>query len=183
MSIDSGLLHGHLRDYKDGRSQEVRARMSTRLAALLAVFLQHHEHCIGPFDAVVPVPSPARTAMESVLLRLPYLRERNRHALRTSGLGTKKELRADRFHLTRQVSGERLLLLDDTFTSGATIFSAASALPEAGATVVCQVVLGRHVNPDWGPSRDLLAWLQGREWDHRRCCRCDGERADPERML
>ena len=59
MSVDSGLLHRHLGGYKDDRSPTVRHRMSVRLAALTAVFLQHHRDCVGPFDSVVLMPSPA----------------------------------------------------------------------------------------------------------------------------
>ena len=57
MSVAGGLLHRHLRGYKDERSTDVRARMALRLAALTAVFMEFHGGCIGPFDSVVLVPS------------------------------------------------------------------------------------------------------------------------------
>lgn len=183
MSVDGGLLHRHLRGYKDDRNTEVRARMSLRLAALVAVFVAEHRECIGPFDSVVLVPSSARTAVAAILGRVRALRDEQRPALAVSGVGAKGELRADRLRVTRAVAGERVLVLDDTFTSGATLFSAVGALREAGAAIVGPLVLGRHVNPDWEPSRALLAWLQPRVWDEQRCCRCDGERAEPGRLL
>lgn len=183
MSIDGQLLHRHLRGYKDDRSAQVRARMSLRLAALVAVFMRNHGDCVGPFDSVVSVPSSARTAMEAILQRIPSLRDEYRPALQVSGTGSKTDLRADRFSVTRQVRGERVLVLDDTFTRGPTLFSAVAALRDAGSTPVGPVVLGRHVKPNWPPSRELLAWLAPRSWDEGRCCRCGGERANPGQML
>lgn len=138
MSIDGDLLHRHLRGYKDDRSEQVRARMSLRLAALVAVFMRHHGGCVGDFDSVVLVPSATRTAFESIIQLLPSLRERYRPTLQVTGVGSKNDLNTDRFALSRTVSGERTLVLDDTFTRGPTIFSAAAALRAEGATIVGQ---------------------------------------------
>lgn len=183
MSIEGGLLHRHLRGYKDDRNPQVRARMSLRLAALVAVFLQNHGRCVSDFDSVVSVPSPTRTAIEAILQRLPAFRDRYRPALQVTGVGSKGDLRADRFELTRGVDGETVLVLDDTFTRGPTLFSAVAALRQAGAVVIGPVVIGRHIRPDWPPSRELLRWLDGRSWEESRCCRCDGERVNPGQML
>lgn len=183
MSIEGGLLHHYLRGYKDGRNAEVQTRMSVRLAALVAIFFHNHGRCVGDFDSVVSVPSPSRTAIEAIVQRLPSLRDRYRPALQVTGMGAKGDLRADRFRLTRGARGEAVLVLDDTFTRGPTLFSAVAALRQAGAAVVGPVVIGRHVRPEWAPSRELLGWLDGRSWDEKRCCRCDGERADPGQML
>lgn len=183
MSIDGGLLHRHLRGYKDDRSPTVRARMSLRLAALVAVFMEHHGACVGEFESVVTVPSPTRAAVEPIVSRVRVLHERHRPALAATGLGAKNDLRADRFALLRDVAGEQLLVIDDTFTRGPTLFSAVAVLREAGAVVVGPVVIGRHVRAGWGPSNDLLSWLQRRRWDEGRCCRCDGEVADVGRLL
>jgi hypothetical protein len=111
------------------------------------------------------------------------LRQEHRPALKVSGVGAKHELRADRFTVTRSVDGEVVLVLDDTFTRGATLFSAVAALRDAGATVAGPLVVGRHVLPDWPPSRQMLSWLAQRTWNEHRCCRCDGERAQPGQML
>lgn len=121
--------------------------------------------------------------MEAILQRIPALRDEYRPALKVSGSGSKTDLRADRFNVTREVRGERILVLDNTFTRGPTLFSAVAALRDAGATTVGPVVLGRHLKPSWPPSRELLAWLASRTWDEKRCCRCWGERAHPGQML
>ena len=55
------------------------------------------------------------------------------------------------------------------------MFSAVAVLRDGGATVVGPLVLGRHVQPTFGPSLAMLSWLQERVWDEARCCRCDGE--------
>ncbi len=183
MSLGGDLLHRYLRGYKDDRRHAVRDRMSRRLAALVAVFLNKHGGCIGTYDSVVPVPSPTRTAANSILQRLPSVREVYRPARRATGVGSKDELRTDRFELVRDVREERILVVDDTFTSGATMFSAVATLRDAGAGVVGPLVLGRHLRPEWDESRDMLSWLQSRSWDDTRCCLCDGERKDPGRML
>jgi orotate phosphoribosyltransferase len=43
------------------------------------------------------------------------------------------------------------LLLDDTWTTGASAQSAALALRRAGARSIVTVVLGRHINPQFEP--------------------------------
>lgn len=87
LSVDGGLLHRHLRGYKDDRSHQARARMGRRLAAMLAIFLQRHHPCVGEFDSVVLVPSPRRIAVESIVGRLPALRNSYLPALAVSGQG------------------------------------------------------------------------------------------------
>mgnify|MGYP003373114443 FL=1 len=55
------------------------------------------------------------------------------------------------------------------------MFSAVAALRDGGATVVGPLVIGRHVQPTFGPSEAMLSWLKERVWVEARCCRCDGE--------
>lgn len=183
MSVEQGLLHRHLRGYKDDRSAPVRARMALRLAGLLAVFMGSHERCVGEFDSVVTVPSGRGVAMAPVIGLYGSLAAVHEPALAVSGLGTKRTPAAERFVVTQEVGGEKVLLLDDTFVSGASLFSAATALRRAGALVAGPVVIGRHVNPDYPTSEPMLRWLRGRQWDDGRCGRCAGERADEASML
>lgn len=183
MSVDSDLLHRHLRGYKDDRSLQVRSRMTRRLAALIAVFMRNHATCVGPFDTLALVPSAARVALEPVINLIPTLREAYTPSLEAIPGFSKADLSTDRFRLLRQVDGERVLLMDDTFASGATLFSAAATLRGAGAEIVGPIVLGRHLRPSWPPSSELLAWLRQRTWDETRCCRCDGERENPGTLI
>lgn len=142
-----------------------------------------HAGCLGGYDSIALAPSLERTAMESVISRLPALRDRYVPTLAATGSATKSELRADRFRVVRGAGTERILLLDGTFTRGPSLFSAVAALREAGAEVVGPVVLGRHVQPGWEPSRDMLSWLRPRVWDETRCTRCNGERVNPGRLF
>ncbi len=57
-----------------------------------------------------------------------------------------RDLGLDRFILPSRLPGARVLLLDDTWTTGSRAQSAAAALKLAGATRVVVVVLGRHLN-------------------------------------
>jgi hypothetical protein len=175
MSVEGDLLHRYLRGYKDDRDLRVQKRMTMALAGLLAVFLHRHQPCVGDYDSICAVPSVQRCAPDQVISRIPQLRVISPKTMTTDGSRGHKDLRLDRFRLTRAVDRERVLLVDDTFTRGGSVFSAAATLKEAGAIVVGPLVLGRHVQPNFGPSEAMLSWLGGRAWNENRCCRCDGE--------
>lgn len=64
-----------------------------------------------------------------------------------------RDLGVDRFIVDGQVASARVLLLDDTWTTGSRAQSAAAALKLAGAAQVVAVVLGRHLDmEDDGPA-------------------------------
>lgn len=177
LSIHGELLHHTLRKYKDDANDEIKRRLSRRLAALLTVFLYYHSKCLGDWDILVPVPSAGRTALMPVLNMTPYQVkvETLLHSASSTSPGARITNPA-RFSIDRDVQGDRILLLDDTFTTGASLFSARATLTSAGAKVVQAVVLGRHIRPDiWPPASELLSWLGGRPWIPERCCICAGE--------
>jgi orotate phosphoribosyltransferase len=71
----------------------------------------------------------------------------------------------------RSLHGEPVLLIDDTWTTGANAQSAAAALKLAGAGSVAAVVIGRHVNRDWhGNELKLRALATPFDW--RGCALC-----------
>jgi orotate phosphoribosyltransferase len=86
-----------------------------------------------------------------------------------------REARDDRF-TSQQLQGQPVLLIDDQWTSGGRVQSAAAALRIAGSGPVAVVVLGRHF--DSRPNGDIYleaaqtylraAIKQGWNWD--RCC-------------
>jgi len=143
--------------YKSGRPGAREAGQA--LLALLVVYLHDHGQRVwqragmaGPTHAcVVPScrgrqgPHPLR-ALAGGYLTLPWLRLR----ARPGADRWDRALDPDRFAVTAPVRGAAVLLLDDTWTSGASAQSAVIALKQAGARCVATVVLGRHVGPPRG---------------------------------
>ena len=64
-----------------------------------------------------------------------------------------------------------MLLIDDTWTTGANAQSAAAALKDAGAGTVAAVVIGRHLNRDWHEN-DLRLRALGESFDWEHCALC-----------
>jgi hypothetical protein len=146
------------------------------LLALLLVFLADHGPCVWqragmpPPDRLAVVPTGAGRPGPHPLLRLvsPYLRLPNCPlALRPGHQG--RDLDLDRFWVPARPAGASVLLLDDTWVSGASAQSAAAALKLAGARHVAVVVLGRHVNPGDPASAPLLASLAAARYDPSAC--------------
>jgi hypothetical protein len=75
----------------------------------------------------------------------------------------------DRFRAERAEPGASVLLLDDSWVSGASAQSAAAALKRAGARHVAVVVLGRHVDPTDRRGAPLAARLAPSGYDPDRC--------------
>jgi hypothetical protein len=126
---------------------------STSLLALLLLFLHDHGACVwrqagmSAPDCLAVVPSGCGRPGRHPLLRMvtPYV------TLPVAQLGIRvgehsRDLDVRRFR-AGPVAGARVLLLDDTWVSGASAQSAAAAFKLAGATQVAIVVLGRHLNP------------------------------------
>ncbi len=144
--------------------------------ALLLAFLADHGPCVWqrasmpPPDRLAVVPTGAGRPGPHPLLRLvsPYLRLPGCSlALRPGRQG--RDLDLDRFQVQARPTGASVLLLDDTWVSGASAQSAAAALKLAGARHVAVIVLGRHVNPDDAASAPLLAGLAAARYDPSAC--------------
>jgi hypothetical protein len=144
--------------------------------ALLLAFLTDHGPCVWqrasmpPPDQLAVVPTGAGRPGPHPLLRLvsPYLRLPGCSlVLRPGRQG--RDLDLDRFQVQARPAGASVLLLDDTWVSGASAQSAAAALKLAGARHVAVVVLGRHVNPDDAASAPLLAGLAAARYDPSAC--------------
>ncbi len=177
-------MHDMLSQYKKSASASVRDIQATRLAALLAVFVANHSGCIGEWDFAVPVPSTERTAIKSILNRTLRFKDGTDYGLLVATDQKSRAFNESQFEVHGNVSGDRVLLIDDTFASGGSLLSAHHALSAAGATVLGPLVIGRHVNiADWPPSDAMMKWLRSRRWDETRCCRCAGEMRDPNALL
>jgi hypothetical protein len=151
-----GTVHRALRGYKDG-PPATRAVLSRRVGALLARFLWEHGPRIAPvgWDGLVVVPSttgrPGGHPLEAALAAVGAVGAQLwAGALRRGTGGVGHRVAGDGAFAVGEgvdVAGSRLVLVDDTWTTGARAQSAASALAGAGAEVEAVVVVGRVVTP------------------------------------
>lgn len=181
-SVAHEQLHHALAGYK--RIDGPGARMlGLELAAVLWRFLERHETCLAnaagvdAFGLVTTVPSSDPLRDEQHPLRwiagelAAPTRERHERVLRRSAVEVApREFTPDRYLAIRSLPAEAVLLIDDTWTTGASAQSAACALLSAGASVVAAVVLGRHVNRAWGRNDECLRALPRFDWE--RCALC-----------
>jgi hypothetical protein len=152
----------------------------TLLLTLLLTFLHDHGPCAWRHAGM---PRPGRLAVvpsgcgrpgPHPLLRLasPYLRlPLVPLDLRPGSQG--RDLDPRRFRAGPAAAGASVLLLDDSWVSGASAQSAAAALRLAGACHVAIVVLGRHVNPADPGAIPLAARLAPAPYDPA-CCAVHG---------
>jgi orotate phosphoribosyltransferase len=76
-----------------------------------------------------------------------------------------------KYDALRDLDNEDVLLVDDTWTTGGSVQSAAGALKAAGAGVVGALVIGRHVHQDFRDNADRLEQLPNTfDWDTCALC-------------
>lgn len=164
---------------------EDRQRKTVGLAAVLWKWLGRHEGClvnrlgIERFDLMTSVPStsgreahPLRSVVAEVVAGTT---ERYGDLLAIARADLEQRAHpADRFRATRSLIGARVLVVDDTWTTGAHAQSASAALKAAGASTVATVAIGRWFNPDYRiGTADSGAWLAEHRrtgWDWDQCC-------------
>jgi hypothetical protein len=164
------------------------------LGALLWTFTKLHLECIesfhgGAFDlrVVMPSHSSTRGGVSHLDALIGHVRnfasEWNNGILvknNASKAGTRRErIVPDLFTANPAVKGKRVLLFDDTYTTGGSMASAAYALKRSGAMSVVGLSFGRQLNANWRDSRDFVASLAGRELDIKKCVVHGGRKADP----
>lgn len=154
------------------------------LSSLTVLYLAYHWDCFstaldGAFTHMITVPSTrgrqGEHPLETIVakrLNLPALRAVSNPAYSAED----RSFHADRFYLLQgNATGGRVLLLDDTWTTGGRVQSLAFALKAAGAVAVAAVVIGRRINPAFGPSKPLVDRLRtAPEFDLTRCALDDG---------
>ena len=190
-SVGREQLHHTLASYTrlDG---DVARRLGAILAAILWRFLAEHERCIAQaaktdrFDLVTTVPSSDQGRDDHHPLRqivgelVGPTRNRHQRLLRRTGHDVPARTFSElRFHAVERLHGDAVLLIDDTWTTGASAQSAAAALKAAGAGPIAAVVIGRHLNREWHQNdRRLRGIAQPFEWV--KCALC-AEPVAPQR--
>lgn len=165
-AVKGGELARDLRLYKSDAPGAAAAAARERLGRLLGSFLREHGPAVwavagmttGP-TAVAVVPSgqgrPGPHPLESVIagtVRLPVICL----GIRPEKAAHGRSVSTDWLRVAGPAGGEDVLLIDDTWVSGASAQSAAAALKLAGACRVAVIVIGRHVDPADPKSADLL---------------------------
>lgn len=146
-----------------------------KLRALFLVFLRDHGACVwhaadmpgGPTHLAVVPTGRARPGYHPLrAMMAPHLRRPWAELSARPGIFPERDFDPGRF-ATRPVPGARVLLIDDTWTSGASAQSAALALRSAGAARVATIVLGRHVG---GTNGEAAAFGPGVRPFQLDCC-------------
>ncbi len=182
-SVAHEQLHHALAGYKRLQG-EIARQLGVGLAAVLWRFLGAHEICVAraagtdAFALVTTVPSGERERDERHPLRwivgevVAPTRTRHERLLGRSRTAVRaREFSADKYAATRALDGESILLIDDTWTTGANAQSAAAALKAAGSGPVGAVVIGRHLNREWHENDRRIRGIS-RPFDWDRCVLC-----------
>lgn len=166
-AVKGGELAVDLWRYKSGRRGADES--AGRLGEMLSAFLGEHGAAIwraagmteGP-RAVAVVPSGQGRPGDHPLLAiaeaatgLPVVRLSVRPGHAAHG----RHVSTGWLRVGGRVSGADVLLVDDSWVSGASAQSAAAALKLAGAARVAVVVIGRHIDPADPRSHDLVRAL------------------------
>ena len=184
-SVGHEGLHAALAGYKRVEGSGARV-LGIELAAILWRFLERHEACLANatgverFDVVTTVPSG--DALRDEVHPLPWIvgelcaatRARYQRLLHRSRVALpEREFSEAKYLTSHDLRGEDVLLIDDTWTTGASAQSAAAALRAAGSGTLAAVVIGRHINREWGPNDQDLQDLPPFDWS--RCALCGGQ--------
>jgi len=167
--IRESKLRNWLTYYKDssdeshGGEHVADQEASETISLILDEFFRHRGSQLlteASVDAIVVVPSTVRPPPHplEVVLRVASLSgvEISRPLIRTGAEVRHRFANRDAFKATEDVSGRRLLLLDDVYTTGSYAQSASYALRAAGAEVTSLVAIGRRVNPDYSEEARFL---------------------------
>lgn len=167
-----------LYNYKDpSAGEQTRFGARDRLLSVLFVSLEQHVRCFGGLDAIATVPSSGGRGGDHPVEQMRQMFGEGFQQLVLTYVGPagldraqRRVLDPSRFQVDRlAASGQRVLLLDDTWVSGVHMQSAAAALKLAGAAYVAAVPIGRFISPGYGETRAYLADNPPRPFDPAIC--------------
>ncbi len=179
-----GPLWRVLRHYKDGPAA-ARGPLTVQVAAILGRFTARHLPCLasllgGAPDVVTCVPStrggqrPGPHPLQLAVTAVTGLARLHRALLAPGPAVTGHNQAGDAtFRVTAALAGQRVLLIDDTLTTGARLQSAASALHLAGASAVAALTVGRVIWPGRNENcRRIWEEASARGFSFSSCCVC-----------
>ena len=149
-------LRERMHDYKQSPDPLIQLAQSKIVAGILARYIDEHGEVLadafGDWDEVVAVPS-TNNSFPSALVRALAKDYSNLMVpvdWLTVGTGAMQFNQASEsgFVPVADLGGTSVLLIDDTFTTGARMHSAAHALQSAGVDVIAGLVVARKINPD-----------------------------------
>jgi hypothetical protein len=157
--------------YKGGQFHE----HGPTIGALTYRWLRAHRRDLedlldGPIDYLTIVPSKrgketyATQPLRLALSLVPAMGKRVKETLRCDRPLTTRLADYDPsvFETVRDVAGDRIILIEDTWISGATALSAAGNLIEAGAAAVVVVPIAREIQTAFhGPTHPYMQYLTG----------------------
>lgn len=179
LAVKRGYLATALYRYKNANDADEAGFHTHRLRALIQSLMPHVGRCVGrpgtAFDWVTWVPSRRpNDPVEDLLRSTDWAKEQTLVSLLdwqdqsvASHASSPSKFRADTI-----VRGDHVLLVDDTWTTGATALSAISALFDAGADRVTAVVIGRHFDPAWRDNQSYLDLASGHRVSRSVCANC-----------
>lgn len=140
--------------------------LKTRLTALAWTFLRRHKPCLfqaagGEFTHYTVVPSTRNREGPHPLTSLVQLTLPSISVEANPACPTEREVRPDRFQVSVNLTAARVLILDDTWTTGSRVQSLSHTLKAAGATTTVAVVLGRWLTPSYSTAVPL--WEAARQ--------------------
>ena len=175
-----GQFHTVLRQYKDGAVEQTRTRFRLQLSALTARFLREHRACMtaatgADFDLVTVVPSSANRPGDHPLWQIiDWVGALRGLAVPTLARGSGplgwNAASDNGYVVTADVRGRHVLVVEDTFTSGARSQSASSALALAGAASVRVLVAGRYMNRWNEACKAILDTGASEPFSFQECC-------------
>ena len=174
-ALRGGAHATRLRLYKSGHPGAAAA--GAVLRAVLLTFLRDHGSCLwrhaampAPTSLAVVPSGQGRPGPHPLLgLASPLIAMTPATLTVRPGEPLGRALNPCRFRAGPSVAGQSVLLVEDTWVSGASAQSAAVALRLAGARYVAVVVLGRHIDPADPRSRPLVARIETAGYDPAAC--------------
>lgn len=166
-AVEGGQAYSVLRGYKKPSVQD---RYWTAAATWVVWFLGRHGHCAqelagsataGWAWATVPSARSGRTGEHPLHFIVRQVWGKTypeaRLSLSAGAEGQGRGYDPGKFTADAVVPGSHVILIDDSWTTGANVQSAATALKAAGASQVSAMLLARLLRDSWEPTRQFIA--------------------------